>query len=1812
MKNILFTLFMLNILLQGLLSCSRTDPIKENAALSNFMVSLLVLDKCPTNLEAFTDSLNAKDSIVTKDTTVVTINDSLYLMGYFRGKPNVAGYELGFGKAGLLKFEQMAPMQCKGIAIADSGLYSILYRVVGVDKGIRTSDSSQAIRIIDTKPTLEFALDSITSSKNAITSLGIHYADSLGRVDSIKIDWDFDGISDTSFLAPPDSAFIAIHYDSSRVDSLGNQQIIISVVDEDGNMVSDTVFIHFNRPPMLYLHYPIQNGMHHIYFPFQFSWEAIDLDNRDSVFFSLRVSTSPKPSKDDIIEDWFREDRWRAIQEDSTILLPDTLRGRLYWQVMAHDGYDTVLSAVHNFYLGDLANTTGSASGYALMQTLNDHRGLRVTLKSLQGQYQYSRSTAADGSYLFENIEVGSYEVIVQDTMGFGWPIGGIDSIYASIGILTTLDTIILIDTIAPVAFSSVAYDSLITTLDPRSLTFEGLFRDSGSQVLPDSVRFETQSGLLLHLTQATRLNWNVTIENIQDGQHKLVVIPYDKAGNWGDSLFIPYVVKAKKLNVSLEEGQTAIVKINEPISFKAVVSNALPSISHFEWYAYGNKGELLLDADTITAFQDTSAFTFQWNQPVAQGRIVVYGFDQNYIENPVSKQDSIQNSLSIIKDTLSFIIQDGSTPSVLIVRPSGDTTVTINDSIALHVITSDPDDPSGSTLQVTWDLDGDAIYDDDTGDSSGIKIATPGDYWVRVRVVDGDGYENFDSVLIRVELGEPWVQVKSTVSQVKINDPLALGATGGDNMGQIQTWEWSCGTAGSAGTVGTWFTVSGTPGAATDTTINAPSTAANPYYCIVRVTDNDNLTAQDTLSWTVLQGLPSVTVSKNRDTVGINDAFSVDAVAEDALGVIESIEWKCGDGAWVNTGSTQADFTAPPTPANPYYCIVRATDDDGQSARDTVRLVVELRPPTVVVLNDSQVVSIGDAISLRMQSSDPVFPGTIVSEAWSCGVGSQAGVTWVTVSGDTTWTAPNTAVPNYGFKCIARATDDDGLVAMDTLHINVGSFPPTVTMTKPVDSVSIFDQVLLQAVATDELGFIVLYEWSCNGEAFSAATASYSWQAPADSISQVECIVKVTDDDGNTALDSGYFDVVLDFPSVQFSDDSLQATTNDEVVLTATGADAFGTIAKYEWDCGGAGAVGINNWVSTGTAGQRTVTMPGTGTGGYDYLCVVRVTDDDGLTARDTVWFKVQDVNLVVTITEEVSYMRVNTQHRFEATASVDVGDVDSYEWGCNERGVDVEDWYIIGQTAAGSPWYYYDAPSTSNMNLYCAVRVTSGGNIAYDTVLIYVYTPPDAIVTAPESLFVWSGNLGLGSLDNNPDADINRMYISFHQFVHGAFSTPGTWGDGSIDRYEWRFIRGTEKPQDGDFVNGYVGNDDGTLFYYEFTNRDTTLRENDDISKVYIKLDVYDSLMGLNPDPVTLGRHIDITIDSITFYRAWERIGTAPLQNEGKVDAAEIAATALGIPVIAYSIEDSVYVRRYTGVTWEKLGSFYMNSGHTFGLATQGEDIWIAYSRTGTTIQKYSGGSWEAVGSTIAGQSNPVLKIFESTVYLLTSNSSAQPYLYTWGGATWESIGRIQDEGINAGRDLNFSPNGNYLVAAWRNTSGSVRYRVYNSNTQAWDNATQTAVTGLFPSASISNSKQVYIATINNWLPKVYQCLGGCSQIGANITLGSEGYYNANTSIETDAAGNVYFAFEQGLNATSRYTTVWKYDATASEWQLFGEDFLPYFNKTYGANYVRSHDPDLVLTNGRVYVGFRILESGGGTQYNGAMVMRHRLPGQ
>ncbi len=623
--------------------------------------------------------------------------------------------------------------------------------------------------------------------------------------------------------------------------------------------------------------------------------------------------------------------------------------------------------------------------------------------------------------------------------------------------------------------------------------------------------------------------------------------------------------------------------------------------------------------------------------------------------------------------------------------------TVSVNDPIILHGTATDK---YGWIAAWEWDIGNTGIFilaNNDSGHTANAPATASDSYECVLRVTDNDGNVALDTAAIAVVADIPVATATTNTPKVSINDTLVLLGTASDGYGTIVAWEWDVGNTGS-------FTPANND---SGHLANAPSSAASSYGCVLRVTDNDGNTALDTIAIEVIADVPVPTASTATPKVSINDPITLQGTATDGYGAIVSWEWDVGNTGSFTPANNDSGHTAnaPSTAFSSYECVLRVKDNDGNTALDTIAIEVVADIPVATASTITPTVSINDPISLQGTATDGY--GTIVSWEWD--IGNTGNFTSANNDSGHTTNAPSTAFSSY--KCVLRVTDNDGNVAQDTVAIEVVADVPVAAASTTTPTVSINDPISLQGTATDGYGSILSWEWDIgNTGSFASANndSGHTANAPSTASPLYQCVLRVTDNDGNTALDTIAIEVVADVPVATASTTTPTVSINDPISLQGTATDGYGTVVSWEWDIGNMGS-----FVPANTGSGHTANAPSLATSFYE--CVLRVTDNDGNTAKDTIAIEVVADMPVATASTTTPIVSINDPILLQGTATDGYGTIISWEWDVGNTGT-----FVLANNDSG---HTTNAPTTASATHECVLKVTDDdGTIGLDTIAIEV----------------------------------------------------------------------------------------------------------------------------------------------------------------------------------------------------------------------------------------------------------------------------------------------------------------------------------------------------------------------------------------------------------------------------------------------------------------------------------------------------------
>ena len=561
--------------------------------------------------------------------------------------------------------------------------------------------------------------------------------------------------------------------------------------------------------------------------------------------------------------------------------------------------------------------------------------------------------------------------------------------------------------------------------------------------------------------------------------------------------------------------------------------------------------------------------------------------------------------------------------------------------------------------------------------------------YTLTVTVTDDDGAVSTGSIDITVagrgaDNQSPTVTLAANASEVNEGSSITLTATAADSDGSIRRYEWSGnGTFGSGTDERTW---------------TAPAVDRDTDHTLsVTVTDNEGATATDSVSVRVIANhAPTVSLAASAYEVEAGAEVTLTATAADSDGTIASYAWS---GANLSATDTTAEvtWTAPrPADETAYTLRVTVTDDDGDTATDTVHMTVAARPPPPPPPNNPPTVTFWPVSSTdqelnggeeaRLAADGLDRDNDTLTYEWSAPVGTFDHENFFVglLGGVIDWTAPRLAEKTT-VTITVTVTDGRGGSASDTVDIVVlahstPNIAPQVTVTasEPGDTIDPEDLVSFTVSATDT--GTLTYEWSGGGDGFGdvGTDGSVDWRAPVtETETAYTLVLTVTDDEGlATTWASDVYTVsgtpaappppppanVL--PTIRLSAAPPRVVAGGEVTMEAQISDSDGTIESETWPDGS------RNIRSVGSSRVAEWRAPADAAVGSTHTLTVSVTDDRDGTASASVTITIIEqpagTNAAPTVDVEASALRVAASGTVSltATATDSDGTIEAYEW--------------------------------------------------------------------------------------------------------------------------------------------------------------------------------------------------------------------------------------------------------------------------------------------------------------------------------------------------------------------------------------------------------------------------------------------------------------------------------------------------------------------------------------------------------------------
>jgi hypothetical protein len=498
-----------------------------------------------------------------------------------------------------------------------------------------------------------------------------------------------------------------------------------------------------------------------------------------------------------------------------------------------------------------------------------------------------------------------------------------------------------------------------------------------------------------------------------------------------------------------------------------------------------------------------------------------------------------------------------------------------------------------GGIVQYKWDNGKAPGWDDSSSDVAHAEFVYQirGSYPVRLFVKDDDGYTDSAVFTLSVINDNPVIGKPLQDTTVSVHDSVTLSITATDPEG-IRDYRWDINGDGEYDLTTVFST----------TKFAAPATGQD-LRVSVSVRDRFDGETRDAALVHVVLDEPDALLGKDT-TVSINDAILVHGKVQDGRGTIVALEWSIGSNDGIAASKADTVILAPSL-ANPAYrVILRAVDDDGNVARDTMIVHVVQDAPMAILSGPAQG-KVHETLLFHNAAAQDF--GSVSMYKWDDGKSpgwddSGAALTSKSIIYQTRGT--------YTVRTYVR--DDDGNSDSAQKSIVIGNDEPVLVSGLRDTTISINDSVLFTVTATDPEG-IRDYAWDFDGDGTvdrTTASGSAGYRFPSTP-RLMRPIVSIRDNADGVVRDTAVIDIILDAPqAVNGGKDSARVDSLFTLSTAGSSPGRFGRIVKYEWSLGAPG-----NFVEA--SGEDTVLQaPAKET---TFVAALRITDDDGNTSTST-----------------------------------------------------------------------------------------------------------------------------------------------------------------------------------------------------------------------------------------------------------------------------------------------------------------------------------------------------------------------------------------------------------------------------------------------------------------------------------------------------------------------------------------------------------------------------------------------------------------
>jgi PKD repeat protein/flagellar hook assembly protein FlgD len=601
------------------------------------------------------------------------------------------------------------------------------------------------------------------------------------------------------------------------------------------------------------------------------------------------------------------------------------------------------------------------------------------------------------------------------------------------------------------------------------------------------------------------------------------------------------------------------------------------------------------------------------------------------------------------------------------------DFTASVNETVKLDgSLSSDVD---GNALTYQWTIisrpEGSvARLTDSSTPSPSLTLDLPGNYVAQLIVNDGQLESVADTVTVSTDNSKP-VADAGEDKTVLVNSKVALdGSKSGDVDADALSYRWAVLAKPAASSA----SIENTNSAQTTITIDT----AGVYLIQLIVNDGKADSLVDTLVISTDNSRPQANAGEDK-TVFIGAKLALDGkLSFDADAEVLAYQW-----AILYKPATSNPILSAETTANPEFI----ADKPGIYI---VQLMVFDASMTSVA--DTMVITVKPVeVKIKISAKSGIAPLQVSLNADTNGGFPPYQFQWDLVGNGTIDDVRQNFVHTYSqsgyYYVILRMRDVKGNAAVASELIRVNSAPVVIASATP-DAGPIPLKVAFGAVASDADGIVVLYNWDFDGDDIVDQSSNFVGSAVHTYQQAGRYHAKVTVYDNEGISNSATVVIsVGSAPEVTADADNFSGVTPLTVNFSGTAVDQSGQVVLYEWDFDGDKVFDYRS--------EDTITVQHTYADAGIYNATLRVTDNDGLIAEDSLLISVSGPPVSLPSAYPLVGVAPLKVTFFSNGRDLD-GGPEFYEWDFNGDGK-MDQRLIASQNTT----YTYDLPGTYQASL-------------------------------------------------------------------------------------------------------------------------------------------------------------------------------------------------------------------------------------------------------------------------------------------------------------------------------------------------------------------------------------------------------------------------------------------------------------------------------------------------------------------------------